>query len=383
MSTSKLNVVELYAGTARSSEPFRRWRRCRISLLVDNDQFAADTYRINYPDSNYLVEDLTDAAPDRLAQLAGGKVHILLGCPPCQGFSDNGRKSPWDRRNRHLKNYARLAVSLRPLAIAMENVPLAGKSRAFAEFTKMIEAAGYYWTAGIVNAALRGSSQCRQRLLFIAIRDTIGWIPLIPSPTHGGCRRYFGYHDRQFHTLRSDADNLLGVAPATRQVRALLPYREEGYGDKGIPVVGEAISGLPAIGTPEAQQLGHVAWAHTPRQRRRMANVPEGGQLKCASLYYSQSYARLHRHGLARTITTAFPNAGSGRFWHPIENRTLTLREAARIQGFPDSFRFPGLPAKRAFLVGNAHRQGFGRNDLRNHSRLPLIAVSCNPTFCP
>jgi DNA (cytosine-5)-methyltransferase 1 len=85
-----------------------------------------------------------------------------------------------------------------------------------------------------------------------------------------------------------------------------------------------------------------------------MANVPEGGQLKCASLYYSQSYGRLHRHGLARTITTAFPNAGSGRFWHPIENRTLTLREAARIQGFPDSFRFPGQPAKSAFLVGNA-----------------------------
>jgi DNA (cytosine-5)-methyltransferase 1 len=85
-----------------------------------------------------------------------------------------------------------------------------------------------------------------------------------------------------------------------------------------------------------------------------MAKVAEGGQPKCSRRYYSQSYGRLHRRGLAKTITTAFPNAGSGRFWHPVRNRSLTLREAARIQGFPDSFVFQEPLSKAAFLVGNA-----------------------------
>jgi DNA (cytosine-5)-methyltransferase 1 len=85
-----------------------------------------------------------------------------------------------------------------------------------------------------------------------------------------------------------------------------------------------------------------------------MRNVPEGGQWKGQKEYYSESYGRLHRKGLARTITRFFPNAGSGRFWHPVENRTLTLREAARIQGFPDSFRFLATGMKDADLVGNA-----------------------------
>jgi DNA (cytosine-5)-methyltransferase 1 len=85
-----------------------------------------------------------------------------------------------------------------------------------------------------------------------------------------------------------------------------------------------------------------------------MALVPEGGRWAGGLEHYSQSYGRLHRNGLARTITTAFPNAGSGRFWHPTENRALTLREAARLQGFPDSFHFVPPFSRAAFLVGNA-----------------------------
>ena len=77
--------------------------------------------------------------------------------------------------------------------------------------------------------------------------------------------------------------------------------------------------------------------------------------------YYSQAYTRLHRDGLARTITTNFHNAGSGRFTHYSASRTLTVREAARLQGIPDRFRFIGFPSWQERLVGNAFPQCWAR----------------------
>jgi DNA (cytosine-5)-methyltransferase 1 len=85
--------------------------------------------------------------------------------------------------------------------------------------------------------------------------------------------------------------------------------------------------------------------------------VPEGGRLATSRRYYSQAYARLHRRGLARTVTTSFHNAGCGRFTHYAEHRTLTVREAARLQGIPDSFQLHGTAAERERLVGNAFPQ--------------------------
>jgi site-specific DNA-cytosine methylase len=94
------------------------------------------------------------------------------------------------------------------------------------------------------------------------------------------------------------------------------------------------------MGSAAAKRLNHVEWDHTAAIKRRMARISEGGQWSGSADHFSQSYGRLHRRGLAPTVTTFFSNAGSGRYWHPTENRALTLREAARLQGFPDSFRF-------------------------------------------
>jgi DNA (cytosine-5)-methyltransferase 1 len=101
---------------------------------------------------------------------------------------------------------------------------------------------------------------------------------------------------------------------------------------------------------------GHSPWRHKDDILKRMKKVPEGGQWEGEKTYFSQSYGRLHRKGLARTITRYFSNPGSGRFWHPTENRALTLREAARIQGFPDSFEFieDAFASENCTLVGNA-----------------------------
>jgi DNA (cytosine-5)-methyltransferase 1 len=308
----------------------------------------------NYGNAPYVLKDLGHASADWVRSKAGGRVDVLLGCPPCQGFSDNGHRSPWDHRNRHLRRFAMLACALKPKAIAMENVPLAVGAQAFADWTRLLEKAGYRWTAGILNAALYGSTQCRQRLIFIGIHESVGAEPILPSPTHGGRRHYFNYSTGALCSLREARTAILGTNPANFQVRAKLPFTDDGFGATNIPTVEHTLAGLPSIGSVRAQKLGHIEWAHTHRQLKRMASVREGGQPRRSLRYYASSYGRLHRRGLARTITGAFPNAGSGRFWHPTENRSLTLREAARLQGFDDDFHFLEPISQGALLIGNA-----------------------------
>src|SRR5438445_6587371 len=97
----RFRVVELYAGTARSVQPFRRWPQSRISALIDFDEYAAETYLANVPDAPYYTRDLTNIRASTIERLAGGKVDILLGCPPCQGFSETGTRNPRDLRNAH------------------------------------------------------------------------------------------------------------------------------------------------------------------------------------------------------------------------------------------------------------------------------------------
>lgn len=349
----RLNVVELYAGTARSCEPFKRWRRARIALLIDAWYFAKDTYIYNFPSAPYVLADLGSLEPREIEAAGGGHVDILLGCPPCQGFSEVGSRGVGDSRNWHITRFGKFVAALRPMALALENVPQFISSRQYRAFCRQLDSLGYLWNAGILNAALRGSTQCRQRVVIVGIRGDLRTQPIFPDPSRGGGRSYFSYRFGRMMNLDEDPVGLLGRAPSTQRFDGILPYKETSWGHRPIPTVGEVLEGIPSRG-PEALRLSHVPWAHSRVVLRRMTDVPEGGRWRGGADHYSQSYGRLHRRGLARTITRYFSNAGSGRYWHPTENRALTVREAARIQGFPDSFRFiPPLPAA-ADLVGNA-----------------------------
>jgi DNA (cytosine-5)-methyltransferase 1 len=99
--------------------------------------------------------------------------------------------------------------------------------------------------------------------------------------------------------------------------------------------------------------MGHFRWNHCNKLIKKMSRIPEGGVCR-SEKYFSQAYSRLHRNGFARTITGHFHNPGSGRFIHYKENRTLTIREAARLQGFEDNFEFLGSPTDQRRMIGNA-----------------------------
>jgi DNA (cytosine-5)-methyltransferase 1 len=218
----------------------------------------------------------------------------------------------------------------------------------------MLDALDYSWDAQIVNAAQYGSCQTRQRLLLVAVHGSMKVDPKIPKPTHGRKGRYFSYQRRRVLPVGDCEMEFLGLTPATQRLGAKVGVERRLSGRRRVPTVGEVISDLPPLGTVEADALTHVRWPSSPIMRRRMANIPEGGRWSGGADHFSHSYGRLHRRGLARTITTYFANAGSGRFWHPTENRPLTIREAARIQGIEDDFKFQGPLSHMSELVGNA-----------------------------
>lgn len=355
---ARIRIVELYAGTARSVQPFLSSSGAEIALLVDNDAHARRTYLHNFPGAPYKKVDLGAATPAKVMRLAGGRIDVLLGCPPCQGFSESGKRSPNDPRNKHLEIFADVALASRPRAIAMENVPLAAASREFREMTERLSAVGYEWSAAIVNSAQFGSCQSRQRLLFVAFDELIGIKPKFPAPTHGRSRRLFSYSELAHRKVKDDnLIEMLGITPASQRVAKLLPENLLlKVGPRSCLTVEDTIDDLPPEDSEGAIGLQHISWEHGAAMRRRMANVREGSRWSGANDHYAHAYGRLHRKGLARTITGSFPYAGSGRYWHPTKNRSLTLREAARIQGFPDNFKFldPVSTKDNARLVGNA-----------------------------
>lgn len=351
----KLKIVELYAGTGRSVQPFLQWKKVAAPLLVDVNAYAAEVYKHNFSNANYSTMDLKKTSSKEIANLAGGKVDILLGCPPCQGYSDTGSRQPCDPRNSHITQFSKFVSELKPLAIGMENVPLLAESSRFDSFISEIESLHYRWTASIVNAALYGSCQSRQRLIFVAIRKDVGVQPQFSDPQFGGEKRYYSYSLKKMCKIKDDPVGILGRTPGTLRTSGLLPQKMvDVQGSKPIPTVWDVINDLPRIGSKEAVKDDHVAWEHTSAILRRMKHVHEGGRWSGGNDHFSQAYGRLHRKGLARTITTYLANPGSGRFWHPVQNRALTLREAARIQGFPDSFKFSERKSKNCVLVGNA-----------------------------
>ena len=140
----------------------------------------------------------------------------------------------------------------------------------------------------------------------------------------------------------------------------------EALSDLSTESVGGEYANTPACGyqarlrSNVVQPYNHNPRTHDSAMLGRIRAIGEGRDLRSVDKslhpksHYSQAYGRLHRSGLARTVTTFFCNPGSGRFLHPVENRALTIREAARLQGFPDAFQFFGTQAQQMALVGNA-----------------------------
>ena len=297
---------------------------------------AVETYHANFGDhvSTCLIDDDT--------QLTGADV--IVGGPPCQGFSSAGGRRADDERNTLVRVFARLIARYRPRAFVFENVEgflTGGEGRFVFDLLDPLIAAGYRVHLRKVNAANYGVPQHRKRVIGIG---GLGWEPTFPPATHTA----HGAPGAHLATTR------LPLAPSLMEALESLPAplvaTEDGFPDHSYRVLaGDDLE--RAIRLEPGQRMKDLPeefW-HDSYRRRAFRRVMDGTPVECRG-GAPAGLRRLKGDEPSKAITGAATN----EFIHPVENRPLTIRECARIQSFPDSFKFIGSRRDQAQLIGNA-----------------------------
>lgn len=308
---------------------------------VEHDRHAAATFRLNFGD-HVDCRPIQDVSDDDFPD-----AHVVIGGPPCQGFSSLNRNRDGDLRRMLWKEYERALRATGASFFVMENVPQLLTSPEFADFRARAEEAGWSIVADVLNAADYGVPQTRKRAIAIGSRRGR---PELPAPTHA-------------------KPDLLAELRLTERAD-LPPWR----------TVGDAIGHLP--GTPDGR-LWHRARNATPVSQTRYEHVPVGGgrfdmqaSLDAAGLPdlvprcwrnkttgTTDVFGRMWWDRPAPTVRTEFYKPEKGRYLHPVENRPITIREGALLMGFPANFRFPDDQAMTHVgrQIGNAVPPPFAR----------------------
>lgn len=342
-----------------------------LRLAVDMDPVYGLTHTANLP-GEFLTADLRTVEVDKVLTAAGvapGELDLLFAGPPCQGFSMIGARVVWDERNNLFREVLRLARGIRPRCIVIENVPglvtLAGGAylRAILEGLQTLEELGYTAACAELLAAHYGAPQMRWRLIIVGWRADLG-IPAgygFPRPREG---------------LGSIGDLLPNCTITERQTRGFVTTREA-IGDLPAVAAGEeatTYAGPPASAYQVAMREGlgselsnHYAARLSQANLARMALLGPGqdwrdlprqmlpaGMQRALRKDHTRRYRRMTWDGIPRAVITRFRDPKSGEYTHPEQNRTITIREAARLQGFPDRFLFHGDRSSQYEQVGNA-----------------------------
>src|SRR5258708_5303452 len=287
----------------------------RLLAGTDIDPFAKRTHQKNWPDVPFILSDIRTLTVSAISEATGGRrPDVIIGGPPCQGFSTLGDRLSSDPRNELVDAFMRIVDGLRPQAVVVENVRAIAteyKGRFRDYILNRFREIGYHVHFAILNAADYGVPQHRRRALFIGFADP-RVLYHFPDPTHGPDR----------------------LAYAT---------------------VGEAIADLA---TKSDEVSNHVPLRHSDKVVRRYRLIPEGGMLPPSAELpkdirrenFGSTYKRLHCNQPSLTIVpgnNALPV-------HPFLDRSLAPREAARIQTFPDHYVFEGDRRRQCILVGSA-----------------------------
>lgn len=319
---TKPKAIDLFSGCGGLTLGLKQ-AGFRVVGAVEIDDLAVETYQMNHPEVRLFRGDIRLISPQLVMKELGLKkcdLDLLVGCPPCQGFSTlRTRKktsSVDDPRNDLLYDFIRFVKEIRPKAVMMENVPgLAGDER-FGAFQSELRGLGYLVEAKILDAAGFGVPQRRRRLIAIAGRNQI--IPLAKP----GAYRY--------------------------TVRETIGYMPE-PGDSGDP-----LHDLPEKRSERVMSLIRKV----PKNGGSRGDLGEEDQLDCHRRCngFKDIYGRMAWDDVSPTITGGCVNPSKGRFLHPEQDRCITLREAALLQGFPMSYRFSLRRGKfpAAQMIGNA-----------------------------
>lgn len=332
-----LTAVDLFAGGGGLTVGLKR-AGFAVVAAVENERHAYKTYSVNHPEVRMFPGDVRDVEDSRWRWLATdvGGIDLLAGCPPCQGFTSlTSKYRRSDPRNHLVDQMARVAGALRPKMIMMENVVgLSGRGQALYEALKdRLNQLGYTLTEDLLEVADFGVPQRRKRLVLLGGR---GFEIQIPNPTHSQKRR----EDRSpWRTVRDAIGDM--QHPVT-----LADARRDGGLESSDWHVVRNMSELN-IRRIRAVKAGET-WSSIPEELRPPCHR---GDYRG----FTNVYGRMEWDQPSPTITGGCTTFSKGRFGHPEKDRTISVREAALLQTFPEDYKFvTPYMEKVCNIIGNA-----------------------------
>lgn len=317
----KLNAIDLFAGCGGLSQGMHD-AGFRTKVAIELEPVAVKAYKLNHPSTHVIQKDIRDISANEIRKLLGNEpLHLLAGCPPCQGFSSvrrlNKKQSVRDDRNNLVLEYFRLVKELKPITIMMENVPALKDYYLFKEIVKQLKSLGYYIDIEVLNVKEYGVPQSRRRLVMIgSLFGKVG----MPTPKN------------KKTTVRDAISNLLPPDKSSDPLQKIVAKHSDS--------VTKRIELTPKDGG---------SWKDLPKQFTLNCHKKKG-------VGFNDVYGRLRWDDYSTTITGGCLNPSKGRFLHPEQNRVITPREAALLQSFPKTYKFPiDIPKHSlALLIGNA-----------------------------
>jgi DNA (cytosine-5)-methyltransferase 1 len=315
------NAIDLFCGCGGVTQGLKM-AGFNVLLGVEKSLAPATVYRANHPEVRLFESDITKLPLEEVATACEGHtIHLLAGCPPCQGFSaircHNRRKPIDDPRNTLISEYFKYVEWFSPYIFIFENVPAIQNYPLFIEIRDRLVALNYELDYRVVNVANYGVPQRRKR--FVMIGSKIGRIQ-IPDG------------DDRVLTVRDVIGNLVVPADSDDYAHTIVAHH--------IPRVLDMIRLVP-----------HDGGSRT--------DLPDKYTLECHKkdgIGFKDVYGRLRWNDVSSTITGGCLNPSKGRFLHPEQDRSITAREAAMLQTFPRDYVFPLGVSKTdiALMIGNA-----------------------------
>ena len=348
--------VDLFCGAGGLSEGLRL-AGFHSAVAIDFDEQATATYKANHPETVVLTRDICELNPQEILDvLQGRELDLLAGGPSCQGYSTHGKREAEDPRNFLFEHYLRIAEALRPKWIVIENVQgmLTYNKGFFRDvILSKLTSMGYHADAKVLLAADFGVPQRRRRIFFIATR--MDCAITFPEPTHADhptakLKPHVTVGEALFDLPPVEFGGVLAPSYLAAPKTSFQRYLRKGSKSLTLHIARplSAQAAAIAVHVKEGHGLRTVPHEALPDRFKKMRTISTGELRKdCTTLYH-----RLSREQPSYTITCNFRNIASGPFLHPVEDRSLSYREAARLMSFPDSYQFIGGGIPRQ--IGNA-----------------------------
>ncbi|MFD3520569.1 DNA cytosine methyltransferase [Streptomyces sp. NPDC058653] len=385
-----IKVVDLFSGAGGFSAGFRAYEPAgpgsspfESVAAVEFDEAAAATYAENFGSAHVANIDISNWDASSYA----GCVDVIMGGPPCQGFSalnrDNLAKKPPkadDPRNLLWREYMRAVTTIKPKIFVLENVDRFFRSQEFADLRASTKDGGdlenYTLSHKILNAADYGVPQARRRAIVIATRKDLGAALEHPAPTHA----------RDVSAVQPTLDGSTiengSIQPWLAVGDAVFSLTQETTSRINLPERTDKPLGVVLPGPYKTTEL-HIGRNPTPLSLARYRAISSGGNRhdlrgQFATVLGKRTYlsteswdkhnsgsgdvmGRMHKDRPSVTIRTEFYKPEKGRYLHPVADRPITHYEAALIQGFPADFKWFGSKVQIARQIGNAVPVGLGR----------------------